>query len=180
MEKSKAKFGPTLLKLFLVLLGTAFAIFCTLILNTLIEDFEFIGLTAFLMFSMIAFMGLYFGTTSLRTVIIDPDRKLINIVYLWFWRTTLTESDIKGYNTYPFTNNIGTYQGILVELQNGKQFQLSEFDIKNFSDIKEAISKFIHQNNQLKLNIWTNLNKYAFVYMGLFIALLGLGKLFGW
>ena len=132
------------------------------------------------MFSMIAFMGLYFGTTSLRTVIIDPERKLINIVYLWFWRTTLTESDIKGYNTYPFTNNIGTYHGILVELQNGKQFQLSEFDIKNFSDIKEAISKFIQQNNQLKLNMWTIINKYAFIYVGLFIVLLGLGKLFGW
>ncbi|QCK15593.1 hypothetical protein [Mangrovivirga cuniculi] len=180
MEKSKAKIGPTLLKLFLLLLGTAFAIFSTMILNNLLEDFEFIGLTVFLMFSIIAFMGLYFGTTSLRTVIIDPERKLINIVYLWFWRTTLTESDIKGYITYPFSNNIGTYQGILIELQNGKQFQLSEFDIKNFSNIKEAISKFIHQNSQLKLNIWTNLNKFAFVYMGIFIALLGLGKLFGW
>ncbi|WMN07870.1 hypothetical protein QYS48_30170 [Marivirga arenosa] len=180
MQKSKAKFGPTLLKFFLVLLGTGFATFCVLILNTLIADFEFIGLTAFLIFSLFAFMGLYFGTSSLRTVIIDPEHKLINIVYLGFWRTTLTASDIKGFNTYPFTNNIGTYQGVLVELQNGKQFQLSEFDIKNFSDIKNAIAQFIEQNNQLKLNMWTNLNKSAFIYMGLFIILMLTGQLLGW
>jgi hypothetical protein len=180
MQKSKAKFGPTLLKLFLVLLGTAFAIFCMVILNTLIDDFEFVGLTGFLIFSMIAFMTLYFGITSLRTIIVDPDRKLINIVYPWVWRTTLTETDIKGFNTYPFTNNIGTYKGILVELQNGKQFQLSEFDIRNFNEIKEAISKFIERNKQLKLNMWTNLNKSVFIYMGLFVALMGLGELFGW
>jgi hypothetical protein len=180
MYRSRAKIGPTLLKLFLVFLGTAFTIFCTLILNTLFEDFEFVGLLAFLMFSMMAFIGLYFGITSLRIIIVDTERKHINIIYLWFWRTTLTKSDIRGFNTYPFTNNIGTYNGILVELRSGKQIQLSEFDIRNFDAIKEAIATFVEWDNQLKLNMWTKLNKSALIYLGLFIALMGLGKLFGW
>ncbi len=180
MQKSKSKFGPTLLKFFLLCIGIGFAVFCFLILNRIVNDFEFIGLIAFLMFSLFAFMGLYFGITSLRTVIVDSDRRTVDIVYLWFSRTTLTETEIDGFSSYPFTNNIGTYRGILVQLHNGKQFQLSEFDIKNFEEIKDAISVFIKQDSHIKLNFWTSLNKYAFMYMGLVLVLLGLGKVFGW
>ena len=180
MKRSKPKIGPTLLKLFLLCLGIGFAVFCSMILNLIIHDFEFIGLTAFLMFSLIAFMGLYFGVTSLRTVIVDTDRRTVDIVYLWFWRRTLTEADIAGFNTYPFINRIGTYSGILVQLQNGKQFQLSEFDIKNFTEIKHAMTSFIEQKNELKLNIWTSLNKAVFVYIGIFIIFMGIGKFLGW
>ncbi|MDH5694314.1 MAG: hypothetical protein OEZ47_14555 [Gammaproteobacteria bacterium] len=180
MKKSKPKIGPTLLKLFLLCLGIGFAIFCSMILNQIIEDFEFIGLTALLMFSLMAFMGLYFGISSLRTVIVDSQRKNVEIVYLWFWRTTVTEAEITGFKSYAFTNNIGIYSGILVQLKNGKQFQLSEFDTKNFTAIRDAMSSFIENKNELKLNIWTSLNKAVFVYAGMFIVLLVVGKILEW
>jgi len=180
MKKSIPKIGPTLLKLFLLSLGMGFAIFCSMILNQIIKDFEFIGLTALLIFSLIAFMGLYFGISSLRTVIVDSQRKNVEIVYLWFWRKTLTETEITGFKNYAFTNNIGIYSGILVQLKNGKQFQLSEFDIKNFTVIRDAMSSFIENKNELKLNMWTSLNKAVFVYAGMFIFLLVLGKILEW
>ena len=69
------------------------------------------------------------------------------------------------------------YSGILLEFINGQQIQLSEFDTRNFNEIRTVISTFVEIKKDLKLKIWTKFNKILLAYGLLTILLLITGKL---
>ena len=175
--KTKTKIGPKILKIIVLIFGIGFAIFSLMILNVIISNFEFIGLIVFLLMSMFALLFSFYGFESLRQIIVIPDQKVIEIVYLGFIRKRFENAEVLGFRSYPFSNRIGNYSGILLEFINGQQIQLSEFDTRNFNEIRTVISTFVEIKKDLKLKIWTKFNKILLAYGLLTILLLITGKL---
>lgn len=175
--KTKSKIRPNFLKIIILIFGIGFALFSMFILNVIISDFKFIGLIVFLLISMFAILFSFYGLESLRQIIVIPDQKVIEIVYLGIFRRRFENAEILGFCSYPFINRIGTYSGILLEFISGQQIQLSEFDTKNFEVIKTEISSFVVFKKDLKLKIWTKFNKILLVYGLLTILLMIIGKL---
>ena len=175
--KTKSKIGPKFLKIIVSIFGIGFAIFSMMILNIIISHFEFIGLIVFMMMSMFALMFSFYGLESIRQIVVRPDQKIIEIVYLGVFRKRFENSEISGFCSYPFSNRIGTYAGILLEFINGKQIQISEFDTRNFKEIETVISSFVESKKDLKLKIWTKFNKILLGYAVFMILLMIIGKL---
>jgi hypothetical protein len=148
-----------------------------MILRVILLEFELIGLLVFLMISMFSSMFLYYGLSSLKQFVFDPNHKTIEIIYLGMFKRIIVEDEVKGFCSFPFVNRIRTYEGILLELKNQKQYQLSEFDIKNFKEIQLAISSFIIYKKDLRLRIWTNFNKALVVISALVLFLLIFSKI---
>lgn len=175
--KAKVKIGPTIVRFFILMLGLVFALFSAKILLLLIFKFEFIGLIVFMMMLLFALVFLFFGHSCLSQIIVNQDERSLEIVYLSILRIHKKDSSISGYCVYPFNNGIGTYSGILLELNGGKQIQLSEFDIKNFKEIETAISTFVKYKKDIKLRIWTKFNKILLVIAILLVILMIFGKM---
>jgi hypothetical protein len=174
---SKAKIFPTIVKVFVLILGLGFAVFALLILDVLLTDFEYIGLLVLTAISLFSILFLSYSINSLRYIEIDNNHKYLKVIYLGFYKVSYDKSSILGYCSYPFSNRIGTYPGILLEFTNGKQIQLSEFDIKNFKEIEDSISSFIDYKNDIKLKYWTKTNKILVIIGGMAIVMMILGKI---
>ena len=176
--KTKSKLGPKILKVIVSMFGIGFTVFSLMILNVIVSDFEYVGLIVFLMMSMFALLFSFYGFESLRQIIVLPDQKVIEVVYFGVFRKRFENGEILGFRAYPFSNRIGTYSGILLEFINGLQIQLSEFDTKNFKEIKSVLSCFVEYKKDLNLKISTKFNKFLLAYGVLIVLLMVIGKIF--
>ena len=180
MTKSKQKIIPVFLKTLLLVIGIGFGLLALVMIEIVLTDFALIGLIGAIMFMMFSSGSIFFGIRSLRTVVADKNSKSIDLVLFGIFRQTIFYSDIKGICSYPFTNNLGSYDGLLIELLNGQQIQFSAFDIRNFEDLKTELLEFIPTDNQLKLNIWTSFAKTFVIICLALVLIMLLGKLTGW
>jgi hypothetical protein len=162
--KSKNKIGPLILKLTVLTLGLGLGGFCLLMLSVIIQEFVMAGLIAILVIGFISITTLHLGVNSLKTINIDIERKTLTIRHLGLFETLFTVDKIKGYNRWPFSNRFGTYKGTLIETNDGRQIHLTEFDTKNYKEIRDAVATFVQKNNDIRLKMWTTFNKSAIVF----------------
>lgn len=175
--KTIPKIGPMILKIIVLLIGLGFATLTSMILFKLSTEFDYIGFLVFLMMLMATLMFLNYGLSTIRQFTIRSDQGIIELVYLGLFKTIYEITSIKGYCNYRFSNRIRNYPGILIEFKNGKQVQISEFDIKNFTEVKSSIECFVSYNKNLKLILWTRFNKFLALFGIIMILFMILGKL---
>lgn len=154
--KPKYKLGPIILKIFILLLGIAFAVFSIMMLKVIIINFKFVGVFVFIMISWFASIFLLYGINVLKSITIDLNNKTIELSYLGLFKKQYNISSIKGFCNYPYINRLNIYEGILIEFENGRQFQMNTFEISNFKELQLEISRFVKQRKDLKIKIWND------------------------
>jgi hypothetical protein len=177
--KTKLKAGPIIISIIISIFGIGSLFFTILILRALLLDFDFIGLLVFTLIFMFALLTVNYSATSLKQIVVRPDQRTIEIIYWGIYKVKFSKMEIIGFRSYPLYNRIGSFQGILLEFKNGKQIQISEYDIKNLKDIQAAISTFVEYKKDLKLSLWTKINMFLLA-LGIFsIGIMIIGKLLG-
>lgn len=154
MITTQLKILSTTLSVYLLLSGIAFSAFSYLITISIIHNFDFTGLTAFCIFTAFSIIFIYGGLINLNRIYVDVQHNNILISTAYFLNNIITRQNSLGLKSYIHRNKFTSYKAFFIEMENGSQYCFTEFQIKNFDEIRKSVGKVIPYDKGLKRRIW--------------------------
>ncbi|WP_225000416.1 hypothetical protein [Cesiribacter sp. SM1] len=155
MIQSRHKSKLLIVRFLLLTLGIAMLIFALSQILAFTNGDESANFGKAMMLTLVAVPLIHSMVDSLKSVTVDTISGKLKITYMGIYEETLTRQDIIGYQTRPFINRTGTFNGILIELKSGQQYQFTEQEFQNYSDIENALAQLSFYRGDLELKYLT-------------------------
>ncbi len=169
--KTRLKIFPTLLKLFVGIIGIFGLFFLSVIIKGLFMEQTYLLLVMTIVYSTLTFLSLGFGLFSIKTFLLNNHE--ISENYLFGLLKIKTSVDkFESFKSHMTSNNLRTFEELVLNKKTGDTIFIQEFDQKKFEEFKVKLSTLVKEDNNIKPNYWTRFYKIATVMLILWYLLL--------
>ena len=171
---TKLKILPTILRLFVGLIGLCGLLFISVLVKSLIEEQTYLLLVMTIVYSTLTFLSVGGGLFAIKTFQLDNNE--ISEIFLFGLIKIKTSIDkFESFKSHMTSNKLGTFEELILNKKMGDTIFIQEFDQKRFEEFKFKLSSLVTEDENIKPNYWTRFYKIAAVMLIFwYILLLGL------